>query len=230
MKHIYKTLTLAVVILGIMNLFTLEAQSTGTKTANTKVLVVTNKGKITLELFNETPLHRDNFLMLVRSGAYNGVHFHRIVPGFVIQGGNLMTKNARKGMDMHQDTLTRTVPAEFMPEKYFHERGALCAARESDDTNPSKASSGSQFYIVTGRYYTEYDLQKMSMDYGKTFTDAQKEAYKLQGGTPSLDGSYTVFGRVIDGMDTVMKIEKCETDGKDQPVKPVIIKSMSIIP
>ncbi len=196
---------------------------------NPRVKVETNCGSFVLELYNETPLHRDNFLQLVRSRAYDGVHFHRIVSGFVVQGGNLMTRNARKEMDMREDTLTRTVPAEIMPGKYFHVRGSLCAARESDDTNPTKASSGSQFYIVTGTYYTEFDLQAMAEKYGKTFSDAQKEAYKTQGGTPHLDGGYTVYGRVISGWKTIQKIEQRETDDKEQPLKPVIIRSMRIM-
>lgn len=210
----------------------LVAQTNTTNTqepSTTKVLVKTNKGKFTVELFNDTPLHRDNFLKLAKSGAYNGTLFHRIISGFMVQGGNLSTRNAKPNADLSEDSLSRTVPAEILADKYIHVRGALCAARESDDVNPSKASSGSQFYVVTGKYYTKYDLDKMEEKYGTKLSPMQREAYMHQGGAPWLDGKYTVFGRLVDGWETIQKIESSPTNAKDEPLKPVVIKSMTII-
>ncbi|WP_329903407.1 peptidylprolyl isomerase [Porphyromonas pogonae] len=194
-----------------------------------KILVETNKGKFTIELYNETPLHKQNFINLVSSHAYDGVIFHRVIKDFMVQGGNLMTKHATAKTDVTQDTLKRTVPAEIMTDQIFHVRGSLCAAREPDESNPEKASSGSQFYIVTGKYYTAFDLSELEAKKHIKFSDKQKEAYMHEGGTPSLDGGYTVFGRVIDGWNVIDKIQRVETDGIDRPIKDVIIKSMHII-
>lgn len=206
------------------SLWRLQAQSV-------RMEVKTNKGSFRLMLYDDTPLHRDRFVELVKKQAYNGTLFHRVIEMFVVQGGNLMTQNKKgKEVDVSEDTMTFSLPAELMPEKHFHKRGALCAARESDEVNPEKRSSGSQFYIVTGDYYTDHDLDRIEERKQLRFTPEQREAYKTQGGTPSLDGSYTVFGEVISGMEIVERIERVSTNSSNQPDRDVVIKSIVILP
>jgi peptidylprolyl isomerase/peptidyl-prolyl cis-trans isomerase B (cyclophilin B) len=189
----------------------------------------TNMGKIRLQLFNETPQHRDNFLKLVGEHRYDGLLFHRVIKQFMIQAGDINSKDAPPDMQLGSGDLGYTVPAEFVYPKYFHRRGMLCAARQGDDINPAKASSASQFYIVTGKYYTDAELQRMQAQTGKTLSPEQIQAYMLEGGAPHLDGSYTVFGKVIKGMKVVEKIEMTPTGTGDRPVKDVVIKSAKII-
>ena len=121
----------------------------------------TNLGTITLKLYNETPLHRDNFIKLVKKGQYEGLLFHRVIKGFMIQGGDVTSKNAPINKQLGAGDLGYTVPAEFVYPRYFHKLGALCAARTGDDGNPEKASSASQFYIVTGKIYSESELKQL---------------------------------------------------------------------
>lgn len=217
---------LAALLLVLLALPTLMAQAD----RRTRILVETNKGKLTLELYNETPRHRDNFIRLVKQGAYDGVAFHRIVRDFVVQGGMLQTKGLAEEQALPEDTLGLTLPAEIMPEHFIHQRGALAAARQSDEVNPERRSSGSQFYIVTGKYHTAFDLEELMQANGRQYTKEQLEAYMLHGGTPSLDGAYTVFGRLIDGWKVVDKMQRVETNDEDRPLKPVLIKRMSILP
>ncbi|KGN88030.1 peptidylprolyl isomerase [Porphyromonas gulae] len=194
-----------------------------------RVLIETSRGKMTVELFNETPIHRDNFITLVRSGAYRGVLFHRVIDQFMVQSGNLLSKNAKPLEDLGNDTTTRTLPAEIDPSKHFHQRGALCAARQGDDVNPEKRSSATQFYIVTGRFFTDFDLERMAEEKKCTFSEEQKKAYMLQGGTPHLDGDYTVFGQLIEGEKTLSKIERQHTDERNRPLKDVVILDMTLL-
>lgn len=196
--------------------------------ARTQILVETSKGKFIIELFNETPKHRDNFIAKVRAGQYDGTLFHRVIKEFMVQGGNLLSNKLKKGEILEDDSTAGTLPAEIEPRLYIHERGALAAARTSDDVNPERASSASQFYIVTGKYYTELDLNKEQARNGVTYTPAQKEAYMLRGGAAHLDGAYTVFGRLLDGWGTIDKIQRVETDDDDRPTKDVYIKRASI--
>ncbi|MDR2533997.1 MAG: peptidylprolyl isomerase [Tannerellaceae bacterium] len=193
------------------------------------VEIDTNKGKIRLQLFNETPQHRDNFLKLVAEKRYDGLLFHRVIKQFMIQAGDINSKDAPPDKQLGDGDLGYTVPAEFVYPKYFHRRGMLCAARMGDDVNPERASSASQFYIVTGKYYTESELKKMQVAQGVTFTPEQIQAYMLEGGAPHLDSRYTVFGKVIKGMKVVEKIEETPTGSADRPLKDVIIKSAKII-
>lgn len=195
----------------------------------TRVLVETSKGKFVLELYNETPIHRDAFISNVRSGAYDGVQFHRIIQNFMIQSGHLGTKGLDAKADLPEETDTTFLKAEFLPERYIHERGALAAARQGDDINPDKKSSATQFYIVTGSYYTDMDLDEREKTNGLKYTSEQRAAYKQQGGAPHLDGSYTVFGRLIDGWKVIDKIQRTATDPSDRPLKPIVIKRMTII-
>lgn len=131
------------------------------KTTETQVLMQTNLGTITLKLYNETPLHRDNFIKLVKDGQYEGLLFHRVINEFMIQGGDVTSKNAPLNKQLGAGDLGYTVPAEFVYPRYFHKRGALCAARTGDDSNPEKASSASQFYIVTGKVYSEGEIKQL---------------------------------------------------------------------
>lgn len=212
----------------LLLLLTLLSTRLGAQDERTQVLLETNKGKIVIELYNETPLHRDNFLSKVRSGAYDGVQFHRIVREFVVQGGNLRSKNLPKGTDLDDDSNEGTLPPEIMVERFVHERGALAAARQADEVNPGRLSSATQFYIVTGKYHTVYDLNEIEKTHGHTYTAEQREGYMLRGGAPSLDGAYTVFGRLIEGWRVVDKMQRIATDELDRPEKPIIIRRASI--
>lgn len=176
----------------------------------TKVLIETEFGNMTAILYNETPLHRDNFIKLANQGWYNGSIFHRVINNFMIQGG---------GKDDKMNDPGYTVPAEFVG-KYFHKKGALAAARKPDQVNPEKASSGSQFYIVQGTVLKEQQL----MQTNKNLTPERREAYKTVGGTPHLDDDYTVFGEVIEGLDVVDKIAAVQTGPGNKPLKDVKMK------
>lgn len=127
----------------------------------TTVIMHTSLGDVTLKLYNETPLHRDNFIKLVKQGTYNGLLFHRVIKDFMVQGGDVTSKDAPMNKSLGAGDLGYTVPAEFVYPKYFHKKGALCAARTGDEVNPERASSASQFYIVTGKKYTEGELKQM---------------------------------------------------------------------
>ena len=172
----------------------------------TLVQIETSMGKVKVKLYNETPKHRDNFLKLVNEKKYEGLLFHRVIKQFMAQGGDINSKNAPKGAKLGNGKIGYTIPAEIIFPKYFHKRGALCAARTPDKENPEKASSGSQFYIVTGKFYLEMELDKMEKESGKKFTPEQREAYMMQGGAPHLDNEYTVFGEVVKGQKVIDKI------------------------
>ena len=195
----------------------------------TKVRIATNMGKITVKLYNETPQHRDNFIKLVQENKYDSLLFHRVIKQFMIQAGDINSKNATAEQKLGSGDLGYKIPAEFVFPQYFHKRGQLCAAREGDDSNPERASSATQFYIVTGKHYTEHELDKMEKEKGIKLTPEQREAYKTEGGTPNLDGTYTVFGEVVKGMKVVHKIELLGTDSNDRPLKDVRIKTMKIV-
>jgi len=195
---------------------------------NTYVEMQTTYGKIVLLLYDDTPLHRDNFIKLVNEGVYDGLLFHRVIDGFMIQGGDPDSKNAKPGQMLGEGNLGYNIPAEFRPN-LFHKRGALAAAREGDDVNPQKESSSSQFYIVQGRTWDDGMLDMMSKRYGIQFTDEQREVYRTVGGAPHLDGSYTVYGEVVEGMDVVDKIAAAKRDRFDRPVEDVKIVSVKVI-
>ena len=207
-----RILTMLFVSVFILSLCPLHAQET-----ETLVLIDTDMGKIKVKLFNDTPLHRDNFIKNVKEHRYDGLLFHRVIKQFMIQGGDINSKDAPLDAHLGDGDLDYTIPAEFVYPKYFHKRGMLCAARTPDEENPEKASSATQFYIVTGKFFTEMELDKMTKEKGIEFTPEQKEAYMLEGGTPHLDGNYTVFGEVIQGMKVVDKIQFVETNAEDRP-------------
>ncbi len=246
----------------------------------TKLKIETSMGDIVVKLYDETPLHRDNFIKLAKEGTYEGTLFHRVIQDFMIQAGDPDSKQAVKGQLLGEGDVGYTIPAEFVYPKYFHKRGALAAARQGDDANPEKASSGCQFYIVTGKVYNDSTLMNMEQQMNQQqlvntfyalagehkeeidkmrqagdqeglmnlqdalieqaqarvaqepafhFTPEQLQAYTTVGGTPHLDGAYTVFGEVIDGMDVVDKIQKVKTDRNDRPEKDVRIKRVKVL-
>jgi len=190
-----------------LNSCTMKAQ-----TDNERIVeITTDYGNIKLKLYNETPQHRDNFIKLVEEGWYEGSPFHRVIEEFMIQGG----MNA----DGRQDP-GYTVPAEFV-DKYIHKKGVLAAARKGDQVNPQKASSGSQFYIVQGRVFSMEELKAFEGRMAKPFSQEQIDTYTTVGGTPHLDGSYTVYGEVIEGLEVVDKIAAVKTGYGNRPVEEV---------
>ena len=244
----------------------------------TLVKLETTMGNITVALYNETPKHRDNFIKLVKEGVYDSTLFHRVIKQFMIQAGDPDSKNASDTAMLGSGDVGYTIPAEFNP-KFFHKKGVLAAARQGDDVNPEKASSGCQFYIVTGRKFTEpqllgmenkineqheealfdslarqhmkeiYKMRKAGDNAGLLelqdtleaqareladkeekfrFTPEQIKAYSTVGGTPHLDGSYTVFGEVTEGMEVVENIEIAKTNRADRPVENIRILKASI--
>ncbi|MDH8701107.1 cyclophilin family peptidyl-prolyl cis-trans isomerase [Dysgonomonadaceae bacterium PH5-43] len=185
--------------------------------------IETTMGNIKIKLYEETPLHKANFEKLVEDSTYNGVLFHRIISGFMIQTGNPATKKDNEGYVEDENT---RIPAEFV-EQYYHKRGAIAAARMGDFVNPEKKSSSTQFYIVQGIKYTRNDMSDMEAQTGKTWTKEQKEVYRTEGGAPFLDGDYTVFGEVVEGMDIVDNIAAMRTGPGDYPLADIRIISIS---
>ena len=244
----------------------------------TLVKLETTMGNITVALYNETPKHRDNFIKLVKEGVYDSTLFQRVIKQFMIQAGDPDSKNASDTAMLGSGDVGYTIPAEFNP-KFFHKKGVLAAARQGDDVNPEKASSGCQFYIVTGRKFTEpqllgmenkineqreealfdslarqhmkeiYKMRKAGDNAGLLelqdtleaqareladkeekfrFTPEQIKAYSTIGGAPHLDGSYTVFGEVTEGMEVVDNIEIAKTNRADRPIENIRILKASI--
>lgn len=201
-----------------------------------EVLIETTMGNIRVELYNETPLHRDNFLKLIREDHFSdSLLFHRVIPDFMIQGGDPSSKNAPKGAMLGEHSLGYTLPAEIRLPQIFHKRGALAAAREPDDVNPKHESSSTQFYIVYGRRQGEKGLQRGRENLEKLFGDSirmtkeMEDVYTTVGGTPHLDGAYTVFGQVVEGMDVVDRIQHVERDANDRPLEDVRIIRATIL-
>ena len=201
-----------------------------------EVLIETTMGNIRVALYNETPLHRDNFLKLIREyHYYDSLLFHRVIPDFMIQAGDPYSKNAPKGAVLGDHSLDYTIPAEIRLPQIYHKRGALAAAREPDMVNPKRESSCSQFYIVYGRKQDERGLQRGRDNLRQLFgdsiqmTDEMSEVYTTVGGTPHLDGGYTVFGEVLEGMDVVDRIQRVERDANDRPLEDVRIVKATIL-
>lgn len=274
-----------VLILLTISFCGLIACKTGTKKGEdmdkeTLVKIETTAGDIKVKLYNETLKHRDNFIKLVKDGMYEGTLFHRVIKDFMIQAGDPDSKNAPKGKMLGAGDVGYTIPAEFVYPKFFHKKGALSAARQGDNVNPKKESSGCQFYIVTGKVYNDstllsmesqmnenkinvifntlaqkhmkeiYKMRKANDEDGlydlqeKLFAEAQEmaakqpefhftpeqiETYTTVGGTPHLDGEYTVFGEVVEGMDVVDKIQQVKTDRSDRPEEDVKIIKATIL-
>jgi cyclophilin family peptidyl-prolyl cis-trans isomerase len=188
-----------------------------------QALIQTEFGDIVVELYNETPRHRDNFIKLVKDGFYNGTLFHRVVPNFVIQGGDPDSKHAAAGQSLGDGGPGYTIPAEFS-KGLFHKTGALGAAREPDAVNPKKASSGSQFYIVQGEVYHGDALASLEKRMKTSFSEEELKAYTTIGGKAHLDGGYTVFGEVIKGLELVEKITSRKRDKQNRPLSDISMK------
>ena len=180
----------------------------------------TNHGKMLIQLYDATPQHQDNFVKLVESEYYDSLLFHRVIRGFMIQGGDPNSRNATANTRLGSGGPGYRVPAEFV-DTLFHKKGALAAARNN---NPEKMSSGSQFYIVQGKKVSEPELAQIESQKGIRYTKEQKETYKTVGGTPFLDQEYTVFGQVLEGMEVIDKIAGVRTVPKDRPKEKVWMK------
>ena len=187
------------------------------------VKIETDSGMMVAELYSKTPLHRDNFVKHVKEHFYDGLLFHRVIKDFIIQGGDPLSRNARPGAQLGEGGVKNTIPAEI-DSSFFHKKGALAAAREADDVNPDRASSGSQFYIVEGKTYTDAELNKIEEHFNIKIPENRREVYRTVGGSPFLDMSYTIFGQVIYGLDVIDKIASAATDGNDRPLKDIKMK------
>lgn len=254
--------------------------TTAPDTASVRIAVETTAGNFTVLLYGDTPKHRDNFVKLVKEGYYDGTLFHRVINEFMVQAGDPDSRKAKAGQMLGSGGPDYKIDAEIIYPKHYHKRGALAAARQADQVNPMKQSSGSQFYIVTGKKLSAQEaagldeiqknnrmqtifnrlvmenrdsIQQMQMRGDReglmalqdtliakteaevagmpaeTVSDEMKETYTTVGGTPHLDGQYTVFGEVVDGMDTIDRIEKTETDRNDRPKEDIRILSMKIV-
>ena len=197
------------------------------------VLLETSMGNIQIRLSDETPLHRDNFLKLVKAKYYDGILFHRVINHFMIQAGDPDSRKAPAGKPLGDGGPSYTIPAEFRLD-LFHKKGVIAAARESDDVNLQKASSGSQFYLVQGKVWTDGGLDTLEIKRlnGRKIPEAQRVIYKTIGGTPHLDQNYTVFGEVIKGLEVVGKIVVVSTSkgaDKDRPLTNVVIKKARLV-
>ena len=283
-KHLFLSIVLAAFTLMSCSASNSEGSSLAAAKGKkdngmTKVKLETTLGDIVVELYNETPQHRDNFIKLVESGYYNGVLFHRVIKDFMIQTGDGNSKTAGPETTLGDGDPGYTIEAEFVYPKYFHKRGALAAARTGDQVNPERRSSGSQFYIVTGKIYSSDELNMMTKRLADTkkqdifrrlvtensekitqmqqtqdnaglqalqneliqqteaeaaktpfsMTDEQIDAYTSVGGTPHLDGQYTVFGEVVSGMDVVDKIQNTTTGRMDRPTVDIKIVKARIL-
>lgn len=200
-----------------------------------EVMLETTMGNIRIALYNETPLHRDNFLRQVIAGYYDGNLFHRVIRNFMIQTGDSASRHPEPGVVYGNTTETYTVPAEIHFPQLFHKRGAIAAAREADANNPERASSSSQFYIVWGTRCTDSQLDRyqemLDKNTGGTvkLTPELREYYYRYGGTPYLDGQYTVFGEVVEGLDVVDKIQSVKTTEDDRPWDDIRIIKAEIV-
>lgn len=274
MNKLYRIL-IPIILLAISGIQPTMAQTDTIPGAT--VEIKTTLGDITVKLYDDTPLHRDNFLKLVKDGYYEGLLFHRVIKDFMVQGGDPDSKDAPAGKMLGAGNPGYTIEAEIDYPKHYHKYGALAAARTGDAMNPERRSSGSQFYIVTGNKYSPAQLEAMSQQQAMTrkqalfnklasehadtiramqqsgdseglenlrtsliekvekeiqpepMDEAMANDYTTIGGTPHLDGQYTVFGEVIKGMDVVEKIQNAETDRSDRPTEDIRILSVKVV-
>jgi peptidyl-prolyl cis-trans isomerase B (cyclophilin B) len=223
-----KVLSLSLLMLALVSItYADKKEKKNKKEKNTYVEMKTTMGTMVLKLYNETPLHRDNFIKIVKSKQYDSLLFHRIIANFMIQGGDPSSKYAGPGVQLGSGEITGVprIPAEFNPALY-HKKGALAAAR---DGNPEKASSNCQFYIVVGKKFTDADLDRMQSYNGWKYTTEQREMYKNIGGTPHLDNNYTVYGELVSGMDVLDAIATVKTAPGDRPVEDVRILNTKLL-
>ncbi|MBR6128244.1 MAG: peptidylprolyl isomerase [Bacteroidaceae bacterium] len=225
MKHRILLIIIAFLCLGTLSL---EGKK---KEKRHVVRIETSVGNIRVALSDDTPLHTKNFLKLARKGFYDGTLFHRCIKDFMIQGGDPDSRGAAPGQLLGEGGPGYTIPAEFCLPYLYHWRGALAAAREPDDVNPEMESSGSQFYIVSGKKQAAADIRKvraMLEEKGIELTPQMVDDYYMRGGTPHLDGQYTVFGEVIEGMEVVKVIQGVETDDNNRPLQDVVVRRMVV--
>ncbi|MDR0828492.1 MAG: peptidylprolyl isomerase [Prevotellaceae bacterium] len=229
----FKFLVIAMLLLSI----SAKAQTSEKTHKNAFVKIETTEGNIKIMLYGDTPEHQWNFMLLVKNKTYEGLLFHRIIKDFMIQGGDPESKDADSTKVLGAGGLGYTIDAEILFPAHYHKRGALAAARTGDNINPQKASSSCQFYIVTGKVVTDEELDFYEKNINKfllpkeplKYTEEQRRTYKTFGGTPHLDGNYTVFGEVIQGFDVLEKIQSLETDKNNRPKKEVKILKMKIV-
>ena len=199
-----------------------------------EVLLETTEGNIRIALYNETPLHRDNFLKVVGMQLYDSLLFHRVIKDFMVQSGDLNSKHAQPGTRLGTGELDYTTEAEFRLPQLFHRRGAVAAAREGDKANPERRSGACQFYIVWGKKWDDARLSKVqarldTLTLGTVkITPEMAEVYKTEGGTPHLDGQYTVFGEIIEGLEVVDRIQQMPVDKYDRPLSDIRILRATI--
>lgn len=265
--------------LACLLLMSVLLMSCGNKKEGTEVLIETSMGDIRAVLFDDTPLHRDNFIKLAREGYFDEMMWHRIVPGLMIQTGDPTLKPANRPVTVDTSALHYTIPQEIRFPQYIHRRGMLAAARQPDNLNPKKESSSTQWYIVTGEKYTPtsladfyqtlyqeavnakwrrlqdkladrldrletsnkdayYDLQDSILNVAEAevasrpprpFNEQQKRVYTTEGGCPHLDGEYTIFGQVTEGMNVVEKIVNVPTDERERPMREVYVKRVTVL-
>ncbi len=206
----------------------IEEQKPIKSNMNTKVKITTSQGVMVVELYDETPLHRDNFIKLVEEGFYNDLLFHRCIKNFMAQGGDPESRGASPSKMLGMGGPGYTVPAEFNAN-LIHKKGALAAARQGDQVNPKKASSGSQFYIVQGQQLndnqlTQFESRAAMKIPGFKYTEEQRKLYKTIGGTAMLDMDYTVFGEIVEGLDVLDKILAQPTKQGDRPMQDITMK------
>lgn len=222
------------ILFALCNVCTLQAQ-TATDSVEHEVLLETTKGNIRVKLFNDTPIHRDHFLSLVKRGFYDGLLFHRVIPDFMIQAGDSLSRTAKEGQLLGDSPEPYTLPAEIHFPQHFHRRGALAAAREGDEENPEFRSSYSQFYIVTGNIFTDDMLDRVqerldSVTHNQIKLSLKiKEVYRTFGGAPHLDGQYTIFGEVIEGFDVTDLIQWAGRDENNRPFDDIRITKATIV-
>jgi cyclophilin family peptidyl-prolyl cis-trans isomerase len=204
-------LFLAILIMAAATMVLAQTKKSDAKMV--KFVIHTDFGDMKGVLYNDTPKHRDNFVKLAKQGYFDGLLFHRVIQGFMIQGGDPNSKNAKPGQMLGAGGPGWTVPAEFN-KNLIHKKGALSAARQGDEVNPTKASSGSQFYIVQGQ---KSDPNRLESQFPGRYTPEQKDIYAKIGGTPFLDMNYTVFGEITEGLDVIDKIAAVQKDGSDRP-------------
>ncbi len=222
----WKLAGLRVILLSLILLIASPAWAQKKSKKDYLITLSTEVGTMHLILFDETPLHKANFLKLAKDKFYDGLLFHRVIENFMIQGGDPNSRKAQAGVALGNGSVGYKIPAEFRPD-LFHRKGAVAAAR---DNNPQKESSGSQFYIVQGRPMQGDDLEKQlaraprEASDPRQATEAQKEVYRTLGGSPHLDGNYTVFGQVIDGLAVIDSIAALPRDARDRPLKDVAMQ------
>jgi peptidyl-prolyl cis-trans isomerase B (cyclophilin B) len=222
-------------LLSCISLFTFSQQDIKLKKKDRKrdIELATTEGTIILRLSDSTPVHRDNFLRLVKSHYYDSALFHRVIKWFMIQSGDPNSIRAVAHQPLGNSGTTNTLPAEFIPT-LFHKKGALAAAREGDVKNPERRSSGSQFYIVQGKTFTDGEMDSIEVVrlQDRKISTERRDYYKTIGGTPQLDGNYTVFGEVVKGIEVVDKIASLQTStgaDRDRPLQDVRILSVRLI-